>query len=202
MGNVGFLSLSLFVISGCSQTLWYGSGSTASSKIPQNLGGTIMSANISKVLTIVTTGRCEILWQAFSLAYSISFSIFNLPATRPLMGREAMCFIERSATSSYFTKEGGRRVGGHNTRGNIYNVENKGIYKVSGRMELTDKTNSRFRLFHQVEAALSKCSNVARHDRHSWNGLQPAFDGRAVGTFLGNLRQRRRTVNGNYQISV
>ena len=34
--------------------------------------------------------------------------------------------IERSAASSYFTKEGGRGVGGH-TRGN---VEKKGIYKV------------------------------------------------------------------------
>jgi hypothetical protein len=63
------------------------------------------------------------------------------------MGREAMCFIERSAASSYRTKEGGRRVGGHNTRGNIYNVENKGIYKVSGNgMEQNQQikqTNSR-----------------------------------------------------------
>ena len=77
------------------------------------------------------------------------------------MGCEAMCFIERSAAARYCTKEGGRRVGGHNTSGNIYNVENKGIYNVSGK-DGTDKTNSRcFQLLKRVEAALSKHFNTA-----------------------------------------
>jgi hypothetical protein len=56
--------------------------------------------------------------------------------------------------------------------------------------EKLDETNCRhFRLLKRVEAALSKRSNVAGHAWQHWNGLQPAFNGRAVGTFLGNLRQ-------------
>ena len=127
MGNVGFLSLALVVISGCSQTLWYGSGlGSTASNVPQDL---IMSANILSI--ILTTGRCEILWQALSLVCSISFPILDLLATRPLMGREALCFIERSAASSYFTKEGDRRVGGH-----TYNVKKKRVYTNGNGMEL------------------------------------------------------------------
>ena len=51
-----------------------------------------------------------------------------------MKGSDIATGIERLVTSSYFTKKGGRRVGGH-TRGN---VEKKGIYKgMSGNgMEL------------------------------------------------------------------
>jgi hypothetical protein len=53
------------------------------------------------------------------------------------MDREALCFIERSATSSYITTDGGsRRVGGHSTRGNIYNVEKKVYTKAMDEKEI------------------------------------------------------------------